>query len=70
MSLRGFVEEKVNINNIRGIEDIKMIDDDTIKLIGMDNNLKEVVLMSEDKGKTWVEKEIELTDLKKDRIFF
>ena len=60
----------MNINNIRDIEDIKMIDDDTIKLIGMDNNLKEVVLMSEDKGKTWVEKEIELTDLKKDRIFF
>ena len=70
MSLRGFVEEKVDITNIESISDIKMIDDDTIKLIGVDNNLKEIVLISEDKGKTWIEKEIESTDLKQDRIYF
>ena len=47
-----------------------MIDDDTIKLIGVDNNLKEIVLISEDKGKTWIEKEIESTDLKQDKNIF
>ncbi|WP_195986288.1 ABC transporter substrate-binding protein [Clostridium sp. D53t1_180928_C8] len=70
MSLRGFVEEKIELSNIEYIEDIKMIDDDTIKLIGADNNLKEIVLISEDKGKTWIEREVESTDLKEDRMLF
>ena len=70
MSLRGFIEEKIELGNIEYIKDIKMIDDGTIKLIGADNNLKEIVLISENKGKTWIEKELESTDLKEDSMFF
>ena len=50
MALRGFVEEKADLSEDIYIQDIKMINDDTIKMICFNSNFEEMILISEDRG--------------------
>lgn len=70
MALRGFVEEKVDLSEDIYIQDIKMINDDTIKVICINSNSEEMILISEDGGENWIEEEVKAPDFKKDKSFF
>lgn len=70
MALRGFVEEKVDLSQDIYIQDIKMINDDTIKMICFNSNFEEIILISEDGGENWIEEEVKAPEFKRDESFF
>ncbi len=70
MALRGFVEEKADLSEDIYIQDIKMINDDTIKMICFNSNFEEMILISEDRGENWREEEVKATEFKRDKSFF
>ena len=70
MSLRGFIEEQVDLEDIAYIQDIKKVNNDTIEIIAGNTDMKEVILISEDNGKTWTEKDIKSKNLKEGSTYF
>lgn len=70
MALRGFVEEKVDLSEDINIQDIKMINDNTIKMICLNSNSQEIILISEDGLENCREEEVKATDFNRDKSFF
>ena len=70
MALRGFIEKKVDLNNIAYIQDIKVVNDDILKIIGGNTDGKQIILTSENYGNTWSEESIKNSKFKKDKTTF
>lgn len=70
MALRGFVEEKVDLSHDINIQDIKMINDNTIKMICLNSNSEDIILISEDGLESCREEEVKATDFNRDKSFF